>query len=143
MSGRSTGAACVKFQETLPACASFLPRCGRWRPHGADPRRDAHDGIMPPSAGASRLDALQDLWSVAGIEAVETREITVRRTFADFDEFWTTTLLATSVGPTVAAMVSGDAERLKARVQARLPSDASGRVAHAVRANAVKGHMPN
>ena len=44
----------------------------------------------------------------AGLEAVETREITVQRTFADFDEFWTTCLLAASIRPMVAAMASGD-----------------------------------
>jgi hypothetical protein len=69
--------------------------------------------------------------------------LTLQRTFADFDDFWTTSLLATSVGPTVAAMAAGDAERLKARVQARLPPDAAGRITYGARANAVNGHIPN
>jgi hypothetical protein len=34
------------------------------------------------------------LWIDAGLEAVETREITVQRTFADFEEFWSTSVLA-------------------------------------------------
>ena len=42
--------------------------------------------VLPPSAGASRMDALRSLWTGAGLEAVETREITVQRTFADFDD---------------------------------------------------------
>jgi ubiquinone/menaquinone biosynthesis C-methylase UbiE len=95
--------------------------------------------LSPPSASASRMEALRNLWTAAGLETVETREITVRRTFADFDDFWTTTLLATSVGPTVAVMAAGDAERLKARVKASLPPDAAGRITYAARANAVKG----
>ena len=37
-----------------------------------------------------RMEALRELWTGAGLEAVETREITVQRTFADFDDFWTT-----------------------------------------------------
>jgi ubiquinone/menaquinone biosynthesis C-methylase UbiE len=95
--------------------------------------------LLPPSPGASRIEALRELWTGAGLDAVETREITVHRTFADFDEFWTITLAAPSVGPTVAAMASGDAERLKERVRARLPPDAAGRITYAARANAVKG----
>ncbi len=97
----------------------------------------------PPSVGASRIGALRELWTGAGLEAVEIREITVPRTFADFDDFWTTSVLAANVGPTVAAMASADVERLKARVQARLPSDAAGRITYGARANAVKGRMPN
>lgn len=96
----------------------------------------------PPSVGASRLDAMRSLWTGAGLDAVETREITVQRTFADFDEFWTTTVMAASVGPMVAALPSGDLERLKARVRARLPADAAGRITYAGRANAVKARIP-
>jgi len=51
-------------------------------------------------------------------------------------------LLGGSIGPTVAAMPSDDAERLKDRVRKRLPADAAGRIAYAARANAVKGRVP-
>ena len=34
------------------------------------------------------------LWRESGLERVESRVITIERTFADFDEFWTTALLA-------------------------------------------------
>ena len=96
----------------------------------------------PPSIDASRMDALRGLWSGAGLEAVETREITVQRTFADFDDLWTTSLKGTSVGPTLAAMPAGDTERLKARMRARLPPDSTGRITYAARANAIKGRVP-
>jgi ubiquinone/menaquinone biosynthesis C-methylase UbiE len=98
--------------------------------------------LLPPRSDASRMEALRDLWTGAGLNAVETREITVQRTFADFDDFWTTTLLGSSVGPTVAAMASGDVELLKTRVRARLPADAAGRITYGARANAVKGRVP-
>jgi SAM-dependent methyltransferase len=98
--------------------------------------------LRPPSSGASRMEALRDLWTGAGLKAVETREITVQRTFADFDDFWTTSLLGSTIGPTVAAMASDEAERLKSRVRARLPADATGRITYAARANAIKGHLP-
>ena len=93
----------------------------------------------PPQMDASRMEALRDLWTGAGLEAVETREITVHRTFADFDDFWTTNMKAPSVGPTVATMASGDAETLKSRVRARLPADTEGRITYGARAHAIKG----
>ena len=49
------------------------------------------------------------------------REITVHRTFSDFDDFWMTKVKVPTLGPTVAAMASGDVETLKSRVRARLP----------------------
>ena len=96
----------------------------------------------PPSSDASRMPALIELWERAGLVAIETREFTVQRTFADFDEFWAISLKGPSVGPTIAAMPPADTELLKSRVRARLPADATGRVTYAARANAIKGRMP-
>ncbi len=96
-----------------------------------------------PSPDASRIDAMRDLWEGAGLEAVETREITVQRTFADFDDYWTTILGGPSVGPGLAAMASEDLALLQARMRARLPTDASGRITYGARANAVMGRVPN
>jgi hypothetical protein len=98
---------------------------------------------VPPSPGASRIDAMRDLWTGAGLDAVETREITVQRTFADFDDYWTTILGGPSVGPKLAAMASEDLALLKARMRARLPADATGRITYSARASAVKGRVPS
>ncbi len=98
--------------------------------------------LRPPRSDVSRMEALRELWTGANLDAVETREIAVQRTFADFDDFWTTSLLGASIGPTVAAMTSGDVERLKARMRARLPADAAGRITYGARANAIKGRVP-
>jgi SAM-dependent methyltransferase len=97
----------------------------------------------PPSPGASRIDAMLDLWAVAGLESVETREITVRRTFNDFDDYWATVLGGPSVGPRLAAMSLDDLARLCARMRERLPEDDAGRITYSARANAVKGRAPN
>ena len=96
---------------------------------------------VPPSPGASRIDAMRDLWTGAGLDGVETREITVQRTFADFDDYWTTILGGPSVGPRLAAMASEDFALLKTRMRARLQADAAGRITYSARANAVKGIM--
>ncbi len=97
---------------------------------------------LPPSAGASRMEVLRDLWTRVGLQAVDTREITVQRTFTDFDDFWNTSTLTGSIRPTLAAMPSGDVEKLKSRLRARLPADATGRITYDARANAIKGRLP-
>jgi SAM-dependent methyltransferase len=95
----------------------------------------------PPSVDASRMDALRDLWNSAGLGAIETREISVRRTFDDFGDFWTKSTVSGSINPTIAAMAADDVERLKQHVQAMLPTDPSGRITCSARANAVKGRV--
>jgi hypothetical protein len=91
----------------------------------------------------SRLEAMRDLWTGAGLEAVETREISVQRTFSNFEEFWDITVSgAPSLRPTLGAMSRAEVELLKTRVRARLPGDAAGRITYGSRANAVKGRVP-
>jgi ubiquinone/menaquinone biosynthesis C-methylase UbiE len=96
----------------------------------------------PPQMQASRLEALRGLWTEAGLEAVETREITVQRTFTDFDDFWMTKLKFPAVVPVVAGMAAADVVTLKSRVRSALPADAEGRITYGARAHAIKGHLP-
>jgi len=99
--------------------------------------------LDPPSTDASRIENMRKLWNAAGLEAVETREISVQRTFADFEDFWTTSLTGSSIAATVAAMEAKDLEQLKMRVRARIPADNAGRITNGARANAVKGRLPS
>ena len=69
---------------------------------------------------------------------IQTREIMVQRTFADFDDYWPTILMGPNVGPKAAAMAT-DIALLKARMRDRLPADAKGRITYGARAKAVKG----
>jgi ubiquinone/menaquinone biosynthesis C-methylase UbiE len=96
----------------------------------------------PPRMEASRMQSLRDLWTSAGLEDVETREIVVHRTFVDFDEFWSINLNAPSIKPTVASMERADIETLKRRARARLSEDSNGRITHSARAHAIKGRLP-
>ena len=98
--------------------------------------------LRPPSAAASQLDALHKLWAEAGLEGVETRAITASRTFADFEDYWTTSLMGSAIGPTIAGMRPADAAQLKGRVRARLPAGSGGHFTCTSRANAVKGRVP-
>jgi len=118
---------------------------------GGFPYEALHDEIrgmglsvpQPPNPGASQMDVMRDLWTGAGLDSVETRQINVQRTFADFDNYWTTILGGASVGPTLTAMASEDLALLRERMRARLPADASGRITYGAWANAVKGRVPN
>ena len=96
----------------------------------------------PPRMEASRMDMLHDLWRNAGIKAVETREIAVQRTFADFDDFWATSLRSPSIRPVVAAMKVGEVQTLRSRLRARLPEGSGGRITYGARAHAIKGRLP-
>jgi hypothetical protein len=87
------------------------------------------------------MDALVELWTGAGIEAVETKAITVRRTFAGFDDYWATVLGGPSVGAQLAALGADGTAKLKARMRTLLPADAEGRITYGATANAVKGRV--
>lgn len=99
------------------------------------------DVPVPPSPDASRIDVMRDLWIAAGLYSVETREITVQRTFNDFDEYWTTVRGGPSVGPPLAAMSAEDLLLLQTRMRAHLPADRAGHITYSARANAVKGRV--
>src|ERR1700752_2163863 len=96
----------------------------------------------PPQVGACQMDVKRELWVGAGLEDVETREITVYRSFADFEDFWMINLKSPTIGSAVAAMSSDAAETLKERVRARVPADSRGQVTFAARANAIRGRRP-
>jgi ubiquinone/menaquinone biosynthesis C-methylase UbiE len=97
----------------------------------------------PPREDASSMDVLRELWSGAGLEKIETKEITAHRTFADFEEFWSITLKgSSSLGPMIAKMSPGERQRLKEGVSARVTAAADGRITIEGRANAVKGRVP-
>jgi hypothetical protein len=96
----------------------------------------------PPSPEASRRDRLHEFWTAAGLDAIDTTEIIVERTFADFAAYWTTILGSASVGKQLRALSTQDVARLQPRLQACLPADATGRITYSARANAVRGYVP-
>lgn len=96
---------------------------------------------MPPSAHVSRIEALHDLWSGAGMADVRTHTIAVQRSFADFDEFWTTMSWLVSVRRAIAAMSPAGVATLKDRLRSRLGVTGNGSVRYEARANAVTGRV--
>lgn len=99
--------------------------------------------LRPPTAEAAEMPAMHAMWTDAGLVDVETRQITVERTFADFEEFWTVAQLGTSSRAVMSTMAPQKLEELKARTAARLPAAADGRVTTSARANAIKGRKPS
>lgn len=96
----------------------------------------------PPQPDFSRMDALLQLWTGAGLESVEAREITVRRTFTSFDEFWAINQTSATVGPIVASLAAKEVEILRDRVRARMSASNGGRLDSVARAHAIRGRLP-
>jgi ubiquinone/menaquinone biosynthesis C-methylase UbiE len=99
--------------------------------------------MMPPRAEVSRIDALHALWDEAGLTNIATREITVARTFEDFEDYWACVEIAVGMGPSTREMGADAKTRLKESLRARLPADSDGRITFTARANAVSGRVPN
>ncbi len=111
-------------------------------PVGAELRAMGLDPARPPSFEISNLDALRALWKDNKFDEIDSREIIVTREFADFDQLWTTFMLAPTLAPIVARMAAADVELLKARVREGFPTSVAGRVSCSGRANAIKGRVP-
>lgn len=94
-----------------------------------------------PSADASRFDQMQALWRGAGLDGIETREIEVKRTYADFEDYWTTAMGGPGVRGHLGALKPDDAARLKEQLRKQVRTDAAGRITVSARANAVKGRV--
>jgi ubiquinone/menaquinone biosynthesis C-methylase UbiE len=98
--------------------------------------------VRPPSSDASKIEALQKLWSDAGLVDIETRRIDVQRSFVDFDDFWAAATLGATIGPLLASMPPDDVARIKTRVRVHLRADSAGRITYGAWANAIKGRVP-
>ena len=105
-------------------------------------RERGHAVPAPPSPEASKREVMQSLWAEAGLVDVETREITVQRRFAGFEDYWATVLGGPSVGATLAAMTPAQVVALQDAVRSRLSLAGAGAFACSARANAVKGRVP-
>ena len=104
-------------------------------------RAMGHTPSGPPRADASRRDAMHELWTGAGLVDVETRVITVERSYASFDDFWESVQGSPSVKASTAEMSPAERKQLEAGVRKRLPVGADGRLTYPAWANAVKGRV--
>jgi ubiquinone/menaquinone biosynthesis C-methylase UbiE len=100
------------------------------------------DVPRPPHPEAAEIGALRDLWSQAGLDAIETHAFPVERTFAGFDDYWQTILGAPSMGQQLAALGAVDVADLQRRLRPRFPGAASGPFTVSARCHAVRGMLP-
>jgi hypothetical protein len=85
---------------------------------------------------------MQELWDAAGLVSIETTALTVERTFADFEDYWTTVLGSPSAGARLSAMSPEQHRQVQDLIRAELSTDAAGRLVCTGRANAVRGTAP-
>ena len=97
---------------------------------------------QPPRADATIMAALVTLWEDAGLEAIQTRQINVKRDFSNFEDFWSASTGTGLLRPTITAMAREDLARLQARVRTRLGALKDGPVSHEAHANAIQGRVP-
>lgn len=97
---------------------------------------------MPSHPQVSRMDRLREIWSDAGLTDIETTVITVGRSFPSFDEFWSITSAGAGLQPMFQELSPAELDDVRARVRARLPPDAEGRIVYSGIANAIKGRTP-
>ena len=98
--------------------------------------------VAPPSHEAARKQRMEELWQGAGLAGVESRVITVERTFPDFDAFWAIAI----TGPRMAAQAASLSPEMMATLRADLKillAAGDGKpVTLKASANAVKGRVP-
>jgi SAM-dependent methyltransferase len=98
--------------------------------------------VLPPSAHASRIDAMRDLWREANLDRIETSTITVQRGFPGFDEFWEISIASGAMHAMLERLGPEGAGELKQRVRARLSPGGDRPFTFNSFANAVKGTVP-
>ena len=96
---------------------------------------------QPPSVAASTVEASTSLWQEAGLQQVQTCQITVQRRFASFDDYWSSAAPSNTLRPMFEVMQADRRELLKTNVRRRLQAG-GGPLTVSARANAVSGIKP-
>jgi SAM-dependent methyltransferase len=96
----------------------------------------------PPSADVATHDGLRDLWTRAGLQAVEVKHIRIDAVFANFDDYWISNSAPSGPqGVLISHMPPDRRERVRQALQADLRPGADGRVTVPAVASAVKGKV--
>lgn len=91
----------------------------------------------PPSVEAANLDVLQRLWTEAGFTDVQTRTITVQRSFPSFEAYWQTGVLGPSMIAGISKLTPDELQIYRETVREEV--GATGPIVIDARAHAVKG----
>jgi hypothetical protein len=89
-----------------------------------------------------RPEALERLFTSAGLEEVEVRPIDILTPFKDFDDYWQPFLGGQGPAPAYAmSLDEAPRARLRDRIRERLPTAANGSTSLTARAWAVRGSV--
>ena len=112
---------------------------------------DAAAALDPPAAELDEgkrfpvcnMAPLAELFTSAGLRAVETRAIDVPTVFTDFDDYWSPFLGGQAPAPGYCMSLSEDRRtRLRQRLEDTLPTESDGSIRLIARAWAVRGTVP-
>jgi hypothetical protein len=96
-----------------------------------------HEGTRFPLCERA---ALASLFQSGGLAQVETAALQIPTEFQTFDDYWMPFLRGTGPAPSyVASLDSASRERLRERLERRLPVDREGRIPLRARAWAARG----
>ena len=95
--------------------------------------------VGAPRPEASQRDVMERLWRDAGLTDVETRVITVERTFENFEDLWTSVLPGPTLKNAMVDMPEAQVRELEERCRRAFPAASDGRITYPAWANAVKG----
>ena len=82
---------------------------------------------------------MEKLWTETGLEEIETTSFQVKRTFSDFDEYWTVNCHAPSVANYMKDLPHSILDKIKYDLEIVPKRDGENRIASVASANAVKG----
>ena len=103
-------------------------------------------GIEPPITPGTKdttREALQSLFTAAGLQTVEVRQIEIEPTYSSFEDFWTSQ--TGSVSPTakfIGSLTEPERLHLRDAVRSNLPSNGDGSVSYSACAHAIKARAP-
>lgn len=133
----------VRPGGTVAAYAWDIPaRSFPLEPIQAELRALGQTPVMPPNAAIASADNLRAAFASAGLVELRQRTISVTRSFADFEAFWTASLGTGSIGAAIDKLAPDQRASFKQRVRARLSADADGSVSYSASANAIAGLVP-
>ncbi len=98
--------------------------------------------LRPPQVEASTQEGLHALWRQAGFVDLNAAVVRTRRTFDDFEDYWSTTISVPNIAPILATTTVAEVAQLKSRVREQVPIQSDGRVSIEARANAIVGRRP-
>jgi ubiquinone/menaquinone biosynthesis C-methylase UbiE len=98
---------------------------------------------QPPNPAASSQASLLEVWSKAGLTAIDSRVIGIRVSYDDFEDFCASNIVP--IGPHGKLMQSlspAAMDQLRATLRDQLPAAPDGRITYDAFANAIRGRVP-